>query len=245
MGFEGKTMNANTSVEQPNGKSDLTRRIRKRLLQVAIQFLILAAILFISSGRLDWVWAWAYLGLGVGILAINVLVVSPELIAERGEIKEDIKGWDRVLTTLIILPTLGTPIVAGLDLRFGWSPRLALAIQVIALVFWALAQLLFSWAMASNVFFSGAVRIQMDRGHTVATGGPYRYVRHPGYVAYIAFSLATPLALGSLWALIPAGLVMCLMVVRTALEDRTLLEELDGYKDYAQRVRYRLLPGIW
>jgi len=238
-------MNVNTSVDQPNGKSDLTRKIRKRMLQVVVQFLILAAILFISSGRLDWVWAWAYLGLGVIILAINVLVMSPELIAERGEIKENIKPWDRVLTTLIILPTLGAPIVAGLDERFGWSPELALAVHLVALAFWALGQGLFTWAMASNVFFSGAVRIQMDRGHTVATGGPYRYVRHPGYVGYIITWFATSLALGSLWALIPAGLVMCLMIIRTALEDRTLQEELDGYKEYAQQTRYRLLPGIW
>jgi len=238
-------MNANTSANQSNGKSDLTRKIRKRMLQVLVQFLILAAILFISSGRLDWMWAWAYLGVGVSILAINVLVMSPELIAERSEIKEDVKGWDRVLGILIGVLTLGALVVIGLDARFGWSPQLALAIQLGGLVFLALGQGLFSWVMASNKFFSRAVRIQMDRGHTVATGGPYRYVRHPGYVGYIISWLATPLALGSLWALIPAGLVMCLMVVRTALEDRTLQEQLDGYGDYAGLVRYRLLPGVW
>lgn len=238
-------MNANTSVRQSNGKSDLTRKVRKRMVQVVVQLLVLAAILFISSGRLDWVWAWAYLGVGVGILAINAFVMSPELIAERGEIKENVKGWDRVLATLIGVLTLGGLVVIGLDARFGWSPRLAGAIQLGGLVFLALGQGLFSWAMASNVFFSGAVRIQIDRDHTVATGGPYRYVRHPGYVGYIISWLATSLALGSLWGLIPAGLVMCLMVVRTALEDKTLLEELDGYKDYAGQVRSRLLPGIW
>ena len=239
-------MNTNTSANQPNGKSDLASRIRKRMLQVVVQFLVLAAILFISSGRLDWVWAWAYLGVGVTILAINVLVMPPEVIAERGRTdKEGIKSWDRVLTTLSILPTLGTPIMAGLDVRFGWSPQLALAIQIVALVVWALAQGLFTWAMVSNRFFSTSVRIQADRGHTVASGGPYRYVRHPGYVGYIASSFATALALGSLWALIPAGLVMCLLVVRTAREDRTLQEELNGYKEYARQVRYRLLPGVW
>jgi protein-S-isoprenylcysteine O-methyltransferase Ste14 len=215
------------------------------MVQVVVQFLVIAAILFISSGRLNWAWAWAYLGVGVGILAVNILVMSPELIAERGEIKENVKGWDRVLGTLIGVLTLGALVVMGLDARFGWSPRLAWAIQLGGLVFLALGQGLFSWAMASNVFFSGGVRIQMERGHTVATGGPYRYVRHPGYVGYIISWLATSLALGSLWGLIPAGLMMGLMVVRTALEDRTLLEELDGYKEYAQRVRYRLLPGIW
>jgi len=215
------------------------------MLQVVIQTLLIAAILFIASGRLDWVWAWAYLGVGVGILIINVLVMPPELIAERGQINEDTKAWDKVLAPLLILPTLGGLIVAGLDERFGWSPQLAVAIRVVALVFFALAQGLFSWAMASNKFFSGTVRIQEERGHAVATGGPYQYVRHPGYVGYITSWIATSLALGSLWALIPAGLVMCLMVIRTALEDRTLLEELDGYQEYAARVRYRLLPGVW
>jgi protein-S-isoprenylcysteine O-methyltransferase Ste14 len=238
-------MNANASVDQPNGKSDLTSRVRKRMLQVVIQTLLIAAILFIASGRLDWVWAWAYLGVGVGILVINSLVLPPELIAERGQIKEDTKGWDKLLAILLILPTLGTPIVAGLDERFEWSPQLAVAIRVVALIFFALAQGLFSWAMASNKFFSGTVRIQEERGHTVATGGPYQYVRHPGYIGYITSWIATSLTLGSLWALFPAGLVMCLMVVRTALEDRTLLEELDGYQEYATRVRYRLLPGVW
>jgi protein-S-isoprenylcysteine O-methyltransferase Ste14 len=215
------------------------------MLQVVIQTLLIAAILFIASGRLDWGWAWAYLGVGVGILVINASVLPPELIAERGQVKEDTKDWDRVLAIFIIIPTLGTLIVAGLDERYGWSPQLDWAIQVVALVFFALAQGLFSWAMASNKFFSGTVRIQEERGHTVASGGPYRYVRHPGYVGYIISWTATSLTLGSLWALIPAGLVMCLMVVRTALEDRTLLDELDGYPDYAARVRYRLLPGVW
>ena len=238
-------MNANASVNQPNEKSDLTSGVRKRMLQVVVQFLILAAILFIASGRLDWVWAWAYLGVGVGIVAINALVLPPELIAERGQTKEDTKSWDKVLGILLITPTLGTLIVAGLDKRFGWSLPLAVVVHLVALIFYALAQGLFTWAMASNKFFSGTVRIQKERGHTVASGGPYRYVRHPGYVGYIASWIATSLALGSLWALIPAGLVMGLMVVRTALEDKTLQAELDGYKDYAARVRYRLLPGVW
>jgi protein-S-isoprenylcysteine O-methyltransferase Ste14 len=216
------------------------------MLQVIFQFLFLAVLLFISSGHLGWMWAWAHLGVGVGILIVNVSVMPPELIAERGRTdRKDVKAWDRVLTSLSVLPALGAPIVAGLDERWGWSPQLALVIHLLGLVFIALGQGLFTWAMVSNKFFSTAVRIQADRDHTVATGGPYRYVRHPGYVGYITASFATALALGSLWALVPAGLGMCLLVVRTALEDRTLLDELDGYKEYARRVRYRLLPGLW
>jgi len=239
-------MGANTFVNRPNENSDLAGRIRKRILQVIVQFLVLAAILFVSSGRLNWVWAWAYLGVGVAILAVNLLVMPPELIAERGRTdKKDIKAWDRVLTTLNILPSLGVPIVAGLDERFRWPPQLALTLHLVGLAFIALGQGLFTWGMVSNKFFSTMVRIQMDRDHTVADGGPYRVVRHPGYVGYIVSAFATSVALGSLWALIPAGLTMCILIIRTALEDRTLHEELPGYAEYAQRVRYRLLPGIW
>jgi len=236
-------MNANISGQQP--KSDIARAIRKRFVQVIGQFLLIAAILFIASGRLDWVWAWAYIAMGVGLLLINAFVMPPELIAERGEPKEGIKGWDRLITSLLIITGLAIFIMVGLDERFGWSPQLAPAIHIAALVVTALAQLFFTWAMVANKFFSTAVRIQIDRGHTVATGGPYRYVRHPGYAAISVTWFAVSLALGSLWAFIPAVLSLCLYVVRTALEDRTLQDELEGYKEYAQRVRYRLLPGVW
>ena len=239
-------MSANTSVHQQNDESAMKSKVVKRVLQVVVQFLILVVLLFISAGRLDWVWAWAYLGVSVGILMVNMLVLPREVIVERGQArKEGVKGWDRVLTTFTIFPSLGLPIVAGLDERFGWSPQLALTLHLVGLAFIALGQGLFTWGMVSNKFFSTAVRIQEERGHTVASEGPYRYVRHPGYVGYITALFATALALGSLWALVPAGLATCLFVVRTALEDRTLHEELEGYKEYAQRVRYRLLPGVW
>jgi protein-S-isoprenylcysteine O-methyltransferase Ste14 len=215
------------------------------MLQVVVTYLVLALLLFSLSGRLDWIWAWAYLGVGFGILVINAIILPADLIAERGQPGENVKRWDRLLATVTGLPTLGVPIVAGLDERFGWSPQLAPVIHLTGLAFFALGQGLFSWAMASNKYFSTAVRIQMDRGHTVATSGPYRYVRHPGYVGFAVSFLGTTLALGSLWAIIPAGLIACLLVVRTALEDRTLQDELPGYRDYTQRVRYRLLPGIW
>jgi protein-S-isoprenylcysteine O-methyltransferase Ste14 len=235
-----------TEVRVSNESTGMTSAVVKRLVQVVSQFLILALALFVSARRWNWGWAWAYLGVGVGILVVNALVMPREVIAERGRTdKKDVKGWDRVLTTLTILPTLGVPIVAGLDERGGWSPELALAVHVLGLVFIALGQGLFTWGMVSNRFFSTMVRIQADRDHSVATGGPYRYVRHPGYVGYTVSTFATAIALGSLWALIPAAATLCLFVVRTALEDRTLQEELPGYREYARRVRYRLLPGVW
>lgn len=241
-------MNTKATANQSNGESGVTGAIRKRMVQVVATFLLLAVVLLISAGTLDWPMAWAYLGVYLGILAVNAFVVlprQPEMVAERSRIKEDIKGWDRVLGILIGIPTLGMLVVAGLDKRFGWSPEYALVIYLVALLLAALGQLLFSWAMASNKFFSRAVRIQIDRGHTVESGGPYQYVRHPGYVGMITSLLAAPLVLGSLWALIPAGMAAGAYVIRTALEDRTLQEELEGYKDYVYKVRYRLLPGVW
>ncbi len=238
-------MNSGTSVEQPKGMPDTDAAVTKRMRQVIGQFVFLLAILLITSGRFDWLWLWIYLIASLCILAINVRVIPRELIAERGQPGENWKPWDKLLAGLTILPTLAVPAIAGLDERFDWSPQVGTPVHVAGLVGLVMGQLLFTWSMVSNPFFSTAVRIQMDRGQTVATGGPYRFVRHPGYLGYIIMMVGTALLFGSLWALVPAGVVAVLMIVRTALEDNTLREELPGYESYAHWVRYRLLPGIW
>jgi protein-S-isoprenylcysteine O-methyltransferase Ste14 len=239
-------MNNNSPGNQPNEGLDMKAAIRRRILQAVVQMLILIAILFISSGRLDWIWIWVYIGVGIVIMAVNSLVMSPELIAERGRFGEvETRQWDKVITTIIIVPTLALPLVAGLDERFGWSPDLDIATHVTGVILMVLGQGLFTWGMAVNKFFSTSVRIQMERDHTVVSSGPYQYIRHPGYVGMIVSWFATSLLFGSLWSLIPTGIAACLLVVRTSLEDKTLIEDLDGYKEYATRVRYRLLPGVW
>jgi protein-S-isoprenylcysteine O-methyltransferase Ste14 len=136
-------------------------------------------------------------------------------------------------------------VVAGLDKRFAWSPRLPLLLHGTAFVIIGLGYSLSTWATVANRFFSAVARIQREREHVVVTTGPYQYVRHPGYAGAIVTSLATPLLLGSLWALVPAALAVCQLVIRTALEDRFLQDELEGYHHYAAQVRYRLLPGVW
>jgi protein-S-isoprenylcysteine O-methyltransferase Ste14 len=242
-------METNTSHDHLYGKPETTGLIVKRFLQISISILTQAAILFLASGRLNWGVAWVYIGVNIGIVAFNawlLLPKNPELIAERARIKENVKGWDKVLASLAsVIGPIIMLLIAGLDGRFGWSPSLPLTIQFIALVLLVVGYGIVSWAMASNKFFSSMVRIQTDRGHTVATAGPYQYVRHPGYVGMIIFSLTTPVLLGSLWGLIPAGFTVGMFVIRTALEDKTLQNELNGYKEYTQRVRYRLMPGIW
>jgi protein-S-isoprenylcysteine O-methyltransferase Ste14 len=170
---------------------------------------------------------------------------NPELLAERSNIKAG-KSWDKAIVGIVVLlGPVATWITAGLDNRFHWSegmPPLAFSAGVTVA---ALAAALIAWAMRSNKFFSSVVRIQKDRDHTVVSGGPYRFVRHPGYAGMSAFTLAAPLILDSRWALAPAAATAVITVLRTALEDRTLHNELDGYADYARRVKYKLVPGIW
>jgi protein-S-isoprenylcysteine O-methyltransferase Ste14 len=246
-------MNSRKSIREPmepgNTKDETARGVRSWVRREIIGVAMVAVILFLSAGRLDWAMGWAMVGiytLWVGANALLLIPRNPELLAERARRnQEGIKTWDKMLLSVIGLATLAKYILAGLDVRYGWTAQMPLTIQIIALAVSALGYALGTWAMVTNAYFSMIVRIQEDRGHAVVSHGPYRYVRHPGYTGTTAFELATPIMLGSLWALIPGVLAAALTIVRTALEDRTLQEELDGYRAYAQRVRYRLLPGIW
>jgi protein-S-isoprenylcysteine O-methyltransferase Ste14 len=223
--------------------------VGRRFAQLAVLVAAQAAVLFAFAGRLDWLWAWAYLGLYVCWLGVNALVLLPhhaDLVAERSRgAAPGAKRWDRALGLLIAPLGLGVLAVAGLDVRFGWTQGFPWAAHLGGMAGQLAGWALFTWAMASNPYFSSVVRIQRERGHTVCRGGPYAYVRHPGYVGYIVSAVTLPLLLGSWWAGLPTAGLVAVMLVRTALEDRTLQSELDGYRDYATRVRYRLVPGAW
>lgn len=236
-------------LNQPSQQNEtLSQDVRRRLVQVAVQTVLIAVILFLSAGRLDWVMAWVYMGLYLAAIIANAIILlprSPEMIAERGKVKADAKGWDLKFGKIYLVVWLATYVTTGLNVRYGWLPEIPVTVVVIATVFYLIGSVLFVWAMASNRFFSAVVRIQKDRGHTVETGGPYHFVRHPGYAGLVISTIATPLMLGSLWALVPGVLAAGALIVRTALEDKTLHEELDGYHDYARQTRYRLLPGVW
>jgi protein-S-isoprenylcysteine O-methyltransferase Ste14 len=236
-------------VEQERASKDVqVGKIVKRFLQVGFQLLLLAAALFLPSWRWDWGMAWAFLGVSAAVLVVGgvgLLKTNPRLVAERTRMGEGTKGWDKVLTVLYGLMGIATLVVAGLDARFGWSGGAPLVVQLAALALFALGDLFAFWAMWSNAFFATTVRIQGERGHAVATNGPYRYVRHPGYSGWLACNILPPLILDSLWAFIPAALTVSIIFIRTAAEDCTLREELPGYAEYTQRVRYRLLPGVW
>lgn len=218
------------------------------ILRLVISLAIVVALFFIPAGRLDWWAGWGFLALffaaSLGLYAW-LRKRDPALVAERQQSGPGVERWDRFIMGLYTLLLLTLPIVAGLDAgRFGWSAP-SPWVQLLGWLLLALALAIVAWTMAANTYLSERVRIQEERGHQVVSGGPYRYVRHPMYVGVILALLGAPLALGSLWALIPAGACAVLFVVRTALEDRTLQEKLPGYREYAGRVRYRLFPGLW
>jgi protein-S-isoprenylcysteine O-methyltransferase Ste14 len=225
-----------------------TKLIARYAIRETLGIVIMAVALFVPAGRIDWWPAWAAIAVmaaWVITTAIVILRSNPDLLAERlGPHKGD-KPWDTAIMSIVGLVQLVRYIVAGLDQRYGWTGGLPLAAQLAALILCLLSYSLVVWATASNRYFSQIVRIQSERGHTVATGGPYHYVRHPAYVGTIRYELAVPILLGSWWAWLISGLNVILLMVRTALEDRTLQAELTGYADYARQVRYRLLPGIW
>ncbi len=179
---------------------------------------------------------------------LAILGKNPDLITERIEAlkRDNIEPWDRVFVPVlgVLLPTAAV-LLAGLDRRFGWSPELPLWSQAGAYIPMTLGALLAQWAVMANPYFSAVVRIQEERGHRVVATGPYRFVRHPGYAGGLLFHLFIPFALGSLWTFLPVFANLVLTVVRTSLEDKTLLRKLAGYREYATETRRRLLPGIW
>ena len=178
--------------------------------------------------------------------AMLILPVNPAMLAERARPHTDTRRWDMALLAVMGLLMVAEYVTASLDVRWGWSPLLPLALQVIGLVAAVLGyDLLLVWAMVSNTFFVATVRIQTDRQHTVVSSGPYRYVRHPGYLGTLLLHFGVPFMLNSLWAIIPAILLTLVLIMRTVQEDKALHAELPGYTDYAERVRYRLLPYVW
>jgi protein-S-isoprenylcysteine O-methyltransferase Ste14 len=226
----------------------VTPAVRKRLFQIGFLVLIQAVALFASVGKLDWWNAWAYLGLYLVYLGLNAVILlgkHKELVEERSTVGEGAKRWDKIIGVITGAGGFVILVLSGLDERFGWAGSIPHWVQVAAFVLLGLSYPLFTWAMVSNKFFSTIIRIQKDRGHTVQTGGPYRFIRHPGYSSLLVSYITIPIALGSLWACIPMVLLVINLFIRTALEDRTLQNELDGYVGYAGRVKYCLIPGIW
>ncbi|HEX7976337.1 MAG TPA: isoprenylcysteine carboxylmethyltransferase family protein [Anaerolineales bacterium] len=229
-------------------KPALDRSGVARIFQVLLTIVLIGVLLFVSAGRLDWTEAWIYLvlySLSISVNAFWALRHDPELVNERGRPKGKAKSWDAALIPVYAVAYLAVFVVAGLDaVRYGWS-TVPLAVKVLGAVGICLGMALIAWVMRVNSYLSTVVRIQSDRGQQVVSSGPYHFVRHPMYLGMIISTLCLPFFLGAWWALVPAISSNATFVVRTALEDRTLQQELPGYVEYTGRVRYRLLPGVW
>lgn len=216
-------------------------------LRVVTGLLGTAAVLFVPAGRWDLPMFWAFWLTLCSIGGATLILVnrkSPDLLQER--FRPGPGARDPGTRPLMVLLILSQWSIAGLDVgRYHWSDSIPVAVQITGLLAVALGMAGWGWAMMSNRFFSSEVRIQTDRGHRVESGGPYRFVRHPGYASALLLFAASPLALGSLWAILPTLGALVIFIRRTALEDRMLRTELPGYAQYAERVRFRLLSGVW
>ncbi len=227
------------------------RMITPRVIIQLLFFIVVFPFLPLLISR-DWDWweAWVFAIINILGFIISRLVVArrhPDMIAERARTTqhEDTQPWDKRLAPFLGIGAILVMLVIGLDALLDWSPSFSLPVKIIALMVILLGYALGSYALIENRFFSGVVRLQTDRGHQVVSSGPYRWLRHPGYAGALLTYLATPLFLDSSWAFLPTVFVVILMIIRTSFEDRFLQDQLEGYRDYAKRVRYRLLPGVW
>ncbi len=215
--------------------------------QVGGTFLFFS-IIFISAGRIDYWQGWIYVVIGLVMFLLNytVLQVDSELLNERSKPGEGAKKWDKTILGLSFLNTIIMFIAAGLDSgRYHWSPELNWSLYLLGIILTIIGQLLFLIAQKQNKFFSSTVRIQTDRDHTVCETGLYKIIRHPAYLGMIIQSLGFPLLFGSLWSAIPISFSVLLLLIRTFLEDRTLINELNGYREYTLKTRYKIIPYIW
>jgi protein-S-isoprenylcysteine O-methyltransferase Ste14 len=219
-----------------------------RILQLLVLVLLQAVLLFVSAGTLGWSAGWWYIGLYVFMLSAASFVMIPhhrEVIEERSKGAKGGKRWDYWLTQLMIIPSLGLLVLAGLDQRWNWTPPLSIWVRLFGGLLFIAGYALVLWAMYANKFFSQVVRIQTERGHVAVTDGPYRIVRHPGYLGMTTSMLGAVFMLDSLFGLACLILYLLLIILRTRREDQTLQAELPGYPEYAARTRSRLIPGLW
>jgi protein-S-isoprenylcysteine O-methyltransferase Ste14 len=211
--------------------------------------LVLALFLFVSAGSIAWTRGWLFLAISLAMSGVAILYlwrINPEIFVARSRMfREGTKRWDRILLGFLLPAMIAIIPVAALDDgRFQWS-RVPWWVVVTGYLLLLAGMTIMARAQAVNRFFEPSVRIQAERGHRVVDTGPYAIVRRPGYVAGLLLFAGIAVALGSWWALVPAGIAALLLVLRTAWEDRTLQAELAGYTAYAQKVRYRLIPGVW
>ena len=222
----------------------ILRGVRRILLVITL----VGGVLFISAGSICWISAWLIILLFAAYLVLVLiwgLGSSPDLMIERGKIERNVKSWDKMINALYAVTLLSMLVIIGFDSqRYGWT-NMPIGFQVLGFIVMICSAWLIWRSMAENTFASRWARIQEEREQRVVTTGPYLYVRHPMYIGVIFLVFSSSLALGSLWGFVPGALIGLLYIIRTILEDRMLTKELVGYKAYALKVKYRLIPGIW
>ena len=229
-------------------KPNVTRGVIRWSIRETLGLIMYIPFLFWSAGTWNWPMAWALIAMtAIWIIGTAIVTIPryPELLAERVGPRKGGKAWDTAILGVIGIMMLVKLVIAGSDIRFGWTIELPLWTEIAGMIAAMLGYGLVVWATGSNAYFSQLVRIQNERGHKVATGGPYQFVRHPAYIGMIFVELGTSIMLGSWLALIPGGVSAFLLILRTVLEDRMLLTELAGYKEFAEKTPYRLIPGVW
>lgn len=209
--------------------------------------IIFSAILFISAGKIDFLQGWIFFVTNVIASIMSAISIKDiDIIKERSTIKKDAKSWDKKILALSAVFYLLTIIIAGFDAgRFNWSPDFNIGIFILGAFLILAGNSIFLIAKNQNKFFSAIVRIQTDRGHSVCDKGLYKIVRHPGYLGMSISLIGLPVTVGSMWCFIPILISIVLLLVRTNLEDKTLINELDGYYSYTQKTKYKLIPYIW
>lgn len=235
--------------KEPSKELTPNAALFKMLVQIVFSWILIAILLFVGAGRIDWKLGWLFFIIW-GVLKIVFILLlrwhDPDLLVERTLRHENTQSYDHILIPVYFLMSFGTIVVAAIDAgRFQWSGYLPTVIILVSYVIYLIGNGLASWAVSANPFFSSESRLQTDRSQKVTHDGPYQYIRHPAYLASILLWPVTGPMLGSWWAVIPGCLAALMMFIRTVYEDRMLQTELAGYADYAQEVPYRLFPGIW
>ena len=232
-------------MNETNQKEKIGIKLVLKSISILLFFLV---ITFIIAGRLDYWQGWVFNGLNFFFIFITyiVLIDRKDLIKERLKPGKGMKTWDRmyyaISTPLFFVMFIISILDAG---RFYWEPAIPFIIILLGIILYSIGQIIVIWAKKANKFFSSVVRIQSDRKQIVCSNGPYRFIRHPGYLGGIIFTIVTPFLLGSFWGLIPAIIAIVIVFIRTYLEDETLKQELTGYIEYSKKVKYRIIPLLW
>jgi protein-S-isoprenylcysteine O-methyltransferase Ste14 len=235
---------------RPRTRRDGRKMVAKLIIRNLLWIAALAVILFGAAGTVRWPVGWLFLaevggfGLAIGLWLARY---DPALLAERMStfVQPAQKAWDKVFVVAVLVLWTAWLVLMPLDaVRFRWS-QVPAWVQAIGALLIALCMYLCYLTFRENSYAAPVVKIQRERGHRVVSTGPYAYIRHPMYAGALLFFIGTPLLLGSWWGLVAAPVIAAMLAVRAVLEERTLADGLPGYRDYAERVRYRLIPGVW